>query len=184
MKVAYYRGDKVYFRPIELEDEPMVRQWINDPDNWTYLDHHPPLNACREREWIEQQGKSPTDYAFGVVTEAEDRLIGTMGLHGISWINHTATLGICIGDTERQNQGYGTAAVSLAVQFGFEELNLNRIGLHVFSGNGRAIRAYEKAGFVREGCMRQGYFRKGRFEDVYLYSILRGEHEVRRGTAQ
>lgn len=184
MKVTYYHGDQVYFRPIELEDEPQVRQWINDPDNWTFLHHRPPLNACREREWIEQQGKSSTDYGFGVVTTAEDRLIGTVGLHGIDPIGHKASLGICIGDTERQNQGYGTAAVRLAVRLGFEELNLNRIGLHVFAGNGRAIRAYEKAGFTREGCMRQGYFRKGRFEDVHMYSILREEYDARHGTAQ
>ena len=184
MEVAYYRGDKVYFRPIELDDEPSLRRWINEPDNWTYLCHRPPLNACREREWIEQQGKSPTEYCFAVVTAADDRLIGTTGLHGINPLVHSATLGICIGDTERQNQGYGTAAVCLAVQFGFEELNLNRIGLHVFAGNGRAIRAYEKAGFVREGCLRQGYFRKGRFEDIYLFAILREEFTARHGTAQ
>ena len=184
MTVTYYQGDSIYFRPIELEDEPMLRQWINDPDNWTYLCHRPPLNACRERDWIEQQGKSPTDYCFGVVTEAESRLIGTVGLHGIDPICHKTSLGICIGDTDRQNKGYGTAAVSLAVRFGFEELNLNRIGLHVFSGNERAVRAYEKAGFVREGCLRQGYFRKGRFEDVYVYSILREEYDARHAIAQ
>ena len=184
MKVAYYRGDTVYFRPIELADEPLLRRWINDPDNWTHLSHRPPLNASREREWIEQQGKSPTDYCFGVATKDEDRLIGTMGLHGIDPIVRAAGLGICIGDTERQNQGYGTAAVRLAVQFGFDELNLNRIGLHVFAGNERAIHVYEKAGFVREGCQRQAYFRKGRFEDVYQYSILRREYATRHGIAQ
>ena len=48
--VVYYEGERIYFRPIELADEPRLRQWINDPRVWRGLMHRPPMNACRERE--------------------------------------------------------------------------------------------------------------------------------------
>ena len=173
MSVIYYEGDRICFRPIELADEPSLRRWINDPRVWATLSGRPPFNECREREWIEGLGKDRANYVFGIVVKNGERLIGSCGLHGISAVNHSAELGIAIGDVEFQNQGYGTEAVRLALRFGFEELNLNRVGLHVLATNARAVRAYEKAGFVREGCARQAFYRRGAYRDILLYAVLR-----------
>ena len=38
--------------------------------------------------------------------------------------------------------------------FGFTDLNLHRIALHVFATNVRAIKTYERAGFQHEGTLR------------------------------
>ena len=173
--VVSYEGERIYFRPIELEDEPLLRRWINDPRNWRGLMFRPPMNACREREWIEGLGKSTTDYVFGVVVRRGDRLIGTTGLHRVNAINRSAEFGINLGDLAYQNKGYGTEAARLMVRYGFEELNLNRIGLSVFANNPRAIRCYQKAGFVQEGCLRQALYRNGQFHDEYRFAILRDE---------
>ena len=78
--IVCYAGERIYFRPLELEDEPLLRRWINDPRNWRGLMFRPPMNACREREWIESLGKTNTDYVFGVVVRDTDQLIGTTGL--------------------------------------------------------------------------------------------------------
>ena len=56
--IVFYEGKRIYFRPLELADESLLRRWINDPANWRGLGTRGPLNGCREREWIEQQGKS------------------------------------------------------------------------------------------------------------------------------
>ena len=36
-KVVSYAGEWIYLRPSELEDEPLLRRWINDPRNWRGL---------------------------------------------------------------------------------------------------------------------------------------------------
>ena len=177
-RIVYYRGERIYFRPLELADEPMLRAWINEPENWRTLCKRPPLNSSRETEWIESQGKDPANYAFGVVVADEDRLIGTTGLHGIHPVNRTAAFGIAIGDMEYQNRGYGTEAAALTVRFGFEELNLNKICLSVFSHNPRAIHVYEKVGFVREGVLRQQLYSDGQYRDEYRFAILREDWEA------
>ena len=175
MATVYYQGNHVYFRPFELEDEPTLRRWINDPRIWTTVHSRPPMNAQREREWVESQGKSETDYVFGVALTEGDRLIGSCGLHGISVRGHSATLGIMIGEVEFHNRGLGTEIMQMLVRFGFEELNLNRIELCVFEHNPRAIHVYEKVGFVLEGRHRQAAFRHGRYRDIFRYAILREE---------
>ena len=70
---------------------------------------------------------------------------------------------------------YGAEALGLALQFAFQELNLHRVQLTVFSYNQRAIALYEKLGFQREGIFREHLERDGTRFDMYLYGILRPE---------
>ena len=56
----------------------------------------------------------------------------------------------------------------------------NRIYLYVFETNPRAIRAYEKCGFVHEGKLRQSVYRNGRYIDILLMSILRSEWDAQK----
>jgi RimJ/RimL family protein N-acetyltransferase len=115
------------------------------------------------------------------VVRDQDRLIGTTGLNQIDWRARRAVFGICVGDVDFQSRGYGIEAVRLVLRYGFEELNLNRIALSVFSHNLRAIRCYQKAGFVHEGCLREAWFQGGRYLDEYKFAILRDEWAEGRG---
>ena len=177
MNVRYYEGERIYLRPIELEDEPALRLWRNDPEVWATLKNVRPMNALREKEWIEKLYKDTADVALAICLKDGHRLIGACGLHQLRPVDRCAQFGILIGDREYQNQGYGTEATRLMLRFGFEELNLNRVGLSAFADNRRGIRAYEKAGFVREGCVRQALYRGGAYHDEVFYGLLRAEWE-------
>lgn len=176
--VVFYEGKRIYFRPLELEDEPSLKRFINDPRNWRFLRLGQPINGVREREWIESLGKSQTDYVFGVALKGTDRLIGVTGLHQVEARNRSAVFGINIGDTAFQGRGYGREATELVLRYAFEELNLNRVELAVYADNWRAIRLYQKVGFVQEGCARQARYSNGRYQDEYRFAILRSEWEA------
>jgi RimJ/RimL family protein N-acetyltransferase len=175
MSVVYYRGQRIDLRPIEPDDEPQLRHWINDPKVWATLNHRGPINQVRQREWIDNHGKNSRDYQFGIVVRENGALIGTTGLHGVNPVSHSATFGLMIGDTDYHNRGFGTETAQLVLRFAFEELNLNRVQLDVFDFNERAIRVYEKAGYIREGRRRQAFYRHGEYRDVLIYSVLRAE---------
>ena len=74
-----------------------------------------------------------------------------------------------------QGRGLGTDALNCLVDFGFGELRLERIYLHVFDYNARAQRSYEKAGFQTDAILRRSRFHRGEHHDVHLMSILRGD---------
>ena len=59
----------------------------------------------------------------------------------------------------------GDGARRFGVAEGFEEMNLHRISLVVYSTNTRAHRAYSKVGFVEEGRSRRVHFVGGRYLD-------------------
>jgi RimJ/RimL family protein N-acetyltransferase len=64
------------------------------------------------------------------------------------------------------NKGYGTEAVELMVKYGFEMLNMHRIWLRVFERNKRAIRTYEKVGFIHEGQLRESDYKEGKYHNI------------------
>ena len=144
---------------------------------WSSLGHRPPLNAVQERRFIEDRPADGSDYMFGIVVKGDGTLVGTCGLHQVRQADRKATFGLLIGERDQQCRGYGGEATRLAVRFGFEELNLNRIALSVFDFNPRAIRIYERAGFTFEGRFRQACYRHGRYHDELRYAILREDWE-------
>lgn len=69
-------------------------------------------------------------------------------------------------------RGYGTEATAVLLDWAFGELGLHRITLDVYSFNPRALRSYEKAGFVVEGRQRHTLNWDGEWVDSILMAIL------------
>ena len=68
-----------------------------------------------------------------------------------------------MGDKEYWSKGYGSDALKLLIKFIFEEVNMNKIKLKVFSFNNRAIACYKKVGFKEEGILKKELYRSGKY---------------------
>ena len=176
-------GERIRLRAIEREDLPTFVEWLNDPEVIAGLVIYVPMSLEDESKWFEGLSNRPAEerpLCIEVKTEEGWRKIGNAGLHNIEWTHRAAEMGIVIGEKAYWNQGYGAEAMTLLLEYGFETLNLNRMFLRVYENNPRAIRAYEKAGFVHEGRMRQDHYADGRYYDVLLMSVLRSEWDARK----
>ena len=163
------------------KDAELLARWSRDSEYARQLDSDPArlqsVKHAKEdiQKWMENE--SPENFGFMIRTLADDRLIGFIGLDGIRWTHGDTFVGIGIGDPEYRGNGYGTDAMRVILHYAFTELNLHRVSLDVFEYNPRAIRSYEKAGFVVEGRQRQALNRDGRRWDVIYMGILREEWE-------
>ena len=115
---------------------------------------------------------------YGIVTR-DGHLIGSTKLWRVSEQNRSAMLTIFIGERQHWGKGYGTEALRLILQEAFSRLGLKRVELHVFDFNDRAIRSYEKVGFVREGIRRQALVRGNSCHDILVMGILKDEFLAR-----
>lgn len=171
-------GERIRLRAIERSDLPLFVAWLNDPDVREFLMLYSPLSIEQEERWFKDTlDQPPYNQPLAVEVRDEDgwRTVGNCSFHIQDWRVRSAELGIFIGDKASWGKGYGTEVMRLLLEHGFMTLNLNRIYLRVYASNLRAIRAYEKAGFVHEGRMRQAEYRNGVFDDVLLMSVLRSE---------
>jgi RimJ/RimL family protein N-acetyltransferase len=112
-----------------------------------------------------------------MITVKDGRRIGTVSLHDIEETDRRATLAIGISSAQDMNQGYGTEAMKLLIDHGFNSMKLHRIDLRVLARNKRAIRAYEKCGFTYEGTERESALIEGKWEDDVFMSVLEHEFE-------
>ncbi len=158
-----------------------LHSWVRDSEYWRLMAADPafPYSLKAIVDWNEKelQKESPEIYHFVIRTLEDDRLIGEIGLDGIQWTNGDAFVGISIGERRDWGKGYGTDAMRTILRYAFTELNLHRVTLTVFEYNPRAIRSYEKAGFVHEGRVRDFLHRDGNRCDLIFMGILREEWE-------
>lgn len=184
MKTGLLQG-KLVRLSSPADPEEMAKtwaRWMRDMDYYRPLDSDPPylFSIKRMKEWEEKELEKPENNAFffTIRTLPEEQMIGFIALWGISWTHGEAYVALGIGEPQYRSKGYGTEAMGLALQYAFEELNLQRVTLLVFEYNQRAIRSYEKSGFIREGTIRQAMRRDGRRWDWYLMGILRSEWQA------
>ncbi len=172
-----FEGELVRLAPISRENLPAFTRWFRDYEVQRFLAPGVlvPITDEAEEEWYEQASRPGESYHFSIRTLADDELIGNCGLIGIDHKNGGASLGLYIGEKEQWDKGFGTDATRLILRFAFNELNLHRVQLQVYEYNPRAVRVYEKVGFVHEGVRRQALFREGQYHDVRLMAILRDE---------
>lgn len=171
-------GKRIRLRHVERADLSLFVDWLNDPEVRQGLALYLPISQAEEDKWFENaMSVSRDEQPLVIEARCEDgwKVIGNSSFFNLDWRNRSAELGIFIGDKAYWNQGYGSEAMRLLLRHGFTTLNLHRLFLRVFEDNPRAIRAYEKAGFVHEGRQRQAEFQEGRYLDVLLMSVLRPE---------
>jgi diamine N-acetyltransferase len=139
------RGTRVTLRLLERSDLPEMASWhpFEDP---LYSDANWPLRSVGElRSWYDRNSKSARRLLCAVINE-KGQLIGSITLREREG-RHSARLGITLG-ADFVDQGYGTAALILFLDYYFDELGYRKLVLDVVGYNRRAIRVYEKLGFV------------------------------------
>jgi RimJ/RimL family protein N-acetyltransferase len=149
-------------------------KWLQDSEYQRLLDTGPSslFSPAAIRTWFEKE-EGRDQLTFSILALQEEQLVGFVGLSGFNWQARSAWVAIGIGDAEMRRRGYGSEAMCLLAGYAFEQLNLNRINLNVFEFNARAIRSYEKVGFVHEGRERAVLNRYDRRWDMIFMGLLR-----------
>lgn len=167
-------GERIYLSPRSLEDAEIYTKWMNDFNVTDYTGRSwNVLTLQAEKEYLENpksDGKT-----FAIIDEKTDKIIGTVGLHQVDHLNRTATLGIFIGEEDYRSKGYGTEAIQLILDFGFNYLNLNNIHLDLMEFNERALKCYKKCGFKEIGRRRKCKYINGKYYDSISMDILSEE---------
>ena len=169
-------GDRIYLSPRNSSDVELFTEWLNDFETTDYLGRSGALVTLEgEKKYLEEN--SNQEATFVIVTLDDDKMIGTVSLENIDSINRTATLGIFIGDKNYRNNGYGTEAIKMILEYGFNYLNLHNIKLDLMEFNERALKCYQKCGFKEYGRRRKCKFVNGKYYDSIAMDILVDEFE-------
>jgi len=180
MKNPFLIGEKIYLKASDETDAQVVALSENHPAPRAALYHALPTSVEQQKDKIKKLLSDPNSVALTICTIEPDEPIGITFLTRIDWVGRMATFYIAIAEEKNWSQGYGSEATRLMRDYTFATLNLNRLQLHVSVENEKAVRAYEKAGFKREGRLRQAMYFKGCYHDFFLMAVLREDWQKMR----
>ena len=112
---------------------------------------------------------------WDIIELQSEKVIGYFGFHSWYVWHRRAEIGAYLNTDYRKN-GYMGEAMKRIIQFGFDELELNRIEGWIRPNNIDSINMTLKLGFKFEGVSRGFRFENGKFVDMNAYSLLKSDY--------
>ena len=143
-------GPRVRLRPLAEADLPLTLRWRNHDDVRVWFRNSDPLTWDQHRGWFERYLAKDDEYQF--VIEVGDRPVGQVGLYRLDRAAGTAEYGrLMVGEPDAAGRGVAAAATGLLLALAFDRWGLCEVRLEVLAHNARAMRLYDRTGFVRTG---------------------------------
>lgn len=172
--------ERLILRELKATDAVAIFHYLSDPEVTRYLDTQPHQSLEQTRRLVDflislfEKGEG---FRWGIVkktrgTGDEDVVIGTCGFHAWAKLHARAEIGYELAQAY-WGQGLMAEAIKAILDFGFENMDLNRIEAMVLAGNTASAKFLEKQGFHLEGLLQEYEFVQDEFKDVQLFSLLR-----------
>jgi len=168
-----YQGARVRLRTFEPDDAERYRAWVNDPEIARLIDRAGPVTQTEHEAWYRALVASPSTAVFAIDRLGDGKLIGVVWLYDIHPRHRRAEVRIVIGDKSAWGGGYGTDALQILARIAFGPLRLDKLWADVLVTNPRGARAFERAGFKREGLLLGDRVQDDGRVDVIRLGILR-----------
>lgn len=171
-------GSRVALGPIMPPDLGQLFNWTDSVEDARLNETYRPLSWDRQEAfWLGQN--DPASVFLAIRIQPHTAIAGFIQIRDIDAVHRTAKIGIRIGEACERGKGYGREALTLAIDYCWNQLNLSRLDLEVFAPNEAAIQLYDALGFEREGRLRQARFIDGQWIDVVLMALLRDDRSGR-----
>ncbi len=166
---------QIKLRKLKLTDVDVFCNLANNKNIWLYMRDIFPHPYTKEDaiNFINFSNKNDASYVFAIIYNEE--LVGATGLHRLTDINrYTVELGYWIGEPY-WNKGIASKAVQLIIEYGFKELEINRIFASTLETNLASSRVLEKNNFIFEGISKKSAFKNNKFLDEHRFALVKNE---------
>lgn len=174
-RLILVQGNRVGLGALRHDLIPAYLRWRSDPEVMRGTGEStqvPTVEAVQA--WYEQATRPGNSEVHFTIYDLDDVApVGTALLVRVDQHAGTAEFGLTIG--ERRNQGLGSEATKLVLDWAFTVMGLHNILLVTFSWNLPAIRAYSKAGFREIGRRRGAVLTFGQRYDQVLMDAIADE---------
>ena len=168
---------RLRLRRLQMRDAQDIFEYSRDPlvAKHVLWDAHRTVADSRAYiRYMQRRYRESDAYSWGIEWKETGKIIGTIGFMWIQDDNNAAEVGYSLSRAY-WNRGIMTEALSRLLEYGFEDMCLNRIEAQHETENPASGAVMRKCGMQQEGVLRSRLFNKGRDVDVVVYSVLRQE---------
>lgn len=148
--------------------------WLNDKKINQFLEVRHKVPTREEGIAFVQKFDQKSSFMFAIRENINQKMIGTITL-SVDLYNKTASYGYLIGDCNFWGSKAAVEAISLLLNFAFDEIKLRKVTGGAYLGNIGSIFNFKKMGFVQEGRLRAAGVIDEKEVDILLFGILKSE---------
>jgi RimJ/RimL family protein N-acetyltransferase len=139
---------RVVLSPLLRSDIEPLRLLRNRESKWFLKNEQ--IDSISQAKWYERYLRQTDDFMFRIsLKNNTGTFIGAVAIYHVDSNNRSGEFGrLLIDHTIVAEKGLGVDATVCACKIGFEYFNLQTIKLEVLDNNKRAIKTYEKSGFI------------------------------------
>lgn len=161
--------DTKEFYTLTIDSKAYLKQWLGWLDNINSVEDTAKNIQSRLNELNENNGFPKS---FAIIYKG--KIAGTIGYSKLDKRNKVGNIGYWLGETY-QGKGVMSKAFKAMINYGFEELSLNRIEVRVATGNSKSRALPERFNFTKEGILREAEWLYDHYVDHILYGLLADE---------
>ena len=168
--------DNLFLRNFELEDAQKIFALVDESREFLqkYASAEQTLNDVEQMIRRACHRHRQDGFGFSTGLWFNETLLGSFSFNRIRWNTKRAEIGFWLGKPY-SGKGYASKALRAVLQYGFINLDLNRVEATTAIENLRSIRLLEKAGFQKEGILRQTLSLDGKWADECILGLLKKE---------
>lgn len=171
-----YCNSLVYLKRLHVNDvTDSYVDWMNNYEIVKYTESRHMYHTLESTKAFIHSVYNNNNYCFGIFDVINDQHIGNIKIGNINDCYKYADVGLIIGNSNYWGKGIAKDAISAVVNFAFKKLNLHRLFAGIYAPNIGSIKAFERAGFIKEGVEKEKYIFEGQRIDSYLYGIINNE---------
>ncbi len=114
---------------------------------------------------------------FHIIDKNTNQTIGGCGFHNWYAQHSRSEMGYHISSDDHKRKGFMTEAVKAVIDYGFNNMGLNRIEAIISPNNIASLKTIEKFNFKKEGYLKEHYFSNGVLEDSLIFGLLKSEYQ-------
>ncbi|OZI11119.1 GNAT family N-acetyltransferase [Bacillaceae bacterium SAS-127] len=167
--------ERLILREITKEDSEGIFACFSNNDVTRYYGQAT-LESIEQAEkfvnFFAQNYNEKRGIRWGIERKDTKGIIGTIGFN--AWVpkHKRAEIGYELHPTQWR-KGYALEAISKVLSYGFEVMDLTRVGAVVFLENEASNNLLIKMGFQQEGILRNYMYQNGKSYDTNVYSLLK-----------
>lgn len=133
-------------------------------------------DALNEISWYKSILNKRSGIRWGITLKEQDDVIGSCGFLNRVHDHYRTEIGY---ELARDYWGNGIAneALGAVIKYGFTHFNVRRIEALIEPANAASQKINKKHGFIKEGLLRSYEFTCGKFDDLYMYSLLKQDFD-------
>ena len=170
------QGQNIHLRALEPEDLEFVYAIENDENIWEVSNTITPYSKFLIRQYLEnahQDIYEAKQLRLVVCKKGNSDAVGLIDIFDFDAKNKRAGVGIIIQNEIDRNNGFGKEALSLVINYAFEQLQLHQLYANIGTENKTSESLFITFGFEKIGIKKDWNFTNNGFNDEAVFQLIK-----------